>query len=72
MTLTVYRVSIPAMSTIGYGYGKDENGSSYRFVGDHRPMRHLGEMVAQTPSADQLPIVEVEAWQFINHTPRIQ
>ncbi len=68
MFLTVYRVTIPAMSTIGYGVGKDENGKPYQFVGDHRPMRHLGEAVAQAAYEGQLPIVEVEAWQLINQS----
>ncbi len=72
MVITVFRVFIPAMSTIGYGVGKDEAGKPYQFVGDHRPMRHLGEAVAQAPCEDALPIVEVEAWQLINHASRVQ
>ncbi len=72
MFLTVFRVNIPAMSTIGYGYGKDENGSSYRFVGDQRPMGHLGEAVAQAPCEDALPTVELEDRQLINPSPRVQ
>jgi hypothetical protein len=69
MLLTVYRVIIPAWSTIGYGTGRDENGTAYRFVGDHRPMRHLGEIVAQTASEDKLPTVDLEDWQILNHSP---
>jgi hypothetical protein len=53
--ITVYRVNIPAMSTIGYGFGKDENGVDVMFVGDHRPMRDIGEAINNARSEDELP-----------------
>jgi hypothetical protein len=31
----------------------------------------VGEAVAQAGSADELPTVEVEAWQIINYSPRV-
>jgi len=43
MTLTLEGITIPACSTIGYGYGVDEDGCPGRFVADHRPLRQLGE-----------------------------
>ena len=47
MNVHVKRVNVPAMSTIGYGWGVDyETGDLVKWVGDHRPMRHLGEAIA--------------------------
>ena len=44
MRVQVFRVSIPALSTVGYGYGIDvQTGEEIRFCGDHRPLRNLGE-----------------------------
>ncbi len=48
MRLTVYRVTIPAWSTIGFGYGTNEAGEQGMFVGDHRPLRSLGEALSRT------------------------
>ena len=62
MIVTVDRVSIPAWSTIGYGYGYDTDGNEVSFVGDHRPLRHLGEALAE---ADEPIEVELEDWQVI-------
>ncbi len=67
MTIQVIALEIPAMSTIGYGLGWDEEGEAVQFVGDHRPIRHLGEAVAQAASECELPTVELEDWQIINH-----
>ena len=50
--IEVVKVHIPAMSTIGYGYGfvDDEGGPdegrSAVFVGDHRAIREIGETLA--------------------------
>ncbi len=63
MTVTVTRITIPAMSTIGYGYGTDENGNAVRFVGDHRPMFHIGEAMQRTTSKRPI-VVELEDWQI--------
>ncbi len=73
MLVQVYRVSIPAMSTIGYGRGQSEDGQWIEFVGDHRPMRHLGHAVALADSSDELPTVMLEAWQItscVHRSPR--
>jgi hypothetical protein len=43
MIATVTRINVPAYSTLGYGEAVTDDGSVYAFVGDHRPMRHLGE-----------------------------
>lgn len=56
--ITVTRINIPAMSTIGHGWGTDETGNEIHFVGDHRPMRDIGEAVAQAKSRDDLPQIE--------------
>ena len=62
MTITLERITIPAWSTIGYGYGVDEDGRRVRFVGDHSPLRQLGEALA---GADEPILVEVEPWQVL-------
>lgn len=59
----IERVHIPAMSTIGYGYGKTESGQEIEIAGDHRPMRYLGEALA---GAGQPIPVEVEDWQIVS------
>ncbi len=69
MRVTVYAVNVPAMSTIGYGSGLDDEGNEVRFTGDHRPMRHLGEAVAQATDDDELPRVRLEAWQILRVSP---
>lgn len=43
--VTVRRVSIRPWSTVGFGWGTTEDGRTVRFLGDHRPMRHIGEAV---------------------------
>jgi hypothetical protein len=58
MIITVHRVSIPAWSTIGYGFGRGEDGQAYEFVGDHRPMRDIGEAIAAARSDEELPTVD--------------
>ncbi len=60
--IAVTKVSVPAMSTIGYGSGVDEDGRRVRFVGDHRPLRDLGE--ALTVARDPI-LVRVEPWQDV-------
>jgi hypothetical protein len=64
MRAIVYHVSIPAMSTVGFGYGLDAaSGDEVRFVGDHRAMRGLGEALH---SAAAVIEVNVEEWQIIS------
>lgn len=43
MRLTIESVSVPPMSTIGFGVGSDETGKRWRFVGDWRPMAAICE-----------------------------
>lgn len=56
--VTVTRVSIDAGSTIGTGYGTDADGRAVVFVGDHRPMREMGEAIA-TAAPDEPVIADV-------------
>lgn len=51
------------MTTIGYGYGIDDEGHDVKFAGDHRPMRHLGEAIAD---ADEPVYVDLEGWQILD------
>ncbi len=73
MQIAVTNVSIPAMSTIGYGTGtlvEDDlraggtipAGTRVTFVGDHRPMRDLGEALRY---ADEPPVADVEGYQIV-------
>lgn len=63
--VAVNRVSVPAMSTIGYGYGTDvETGDEIKFAGDHRPMRDLGYAITQADEDDP-PEVELEGYQIL-------
>ncbi len=64
MIVTVSRVSIPAMSTIGHGWGTDEEGNEVHFVGDHRPMYNIGMAMQQTTSDEPIEI-ELEDWQIM-------
>jgi hypothetical protein len=63
--ITVNRVNIPAMSTIGYGYGKDSDGNKVTFVGDHRPMRDIGEAIKLAQTEDDLPQVDPPHYTII-------
>lgn len=60
----VIKVSIPAMSTLGYGegYGWGECDQMFhvRFVGDHRLMRDLGQALAA--SEGEPPVADVPAY----------
>ena len=63
MKVRVRRIQIPALSTIGYGYGTDvETGEQIRFCGDRRPMRDLGEALRV---AEVMPTAEIEPWQLL-------
>ena len=63
MRVRVFMVSVPAMSTIGYGEGiETETGEEIRFCGDHRPLRDLGEALRY---ASEPPEVEIESWQIL-------
>jgi hypothetical protein len=62
MRIQVYHVHIPALSTVGYGEGYDQEGRPVTFLGDHRPMRDLGRVVR---NATEPVSVEVEPWQLV-------
>jgi hypothetical protein len=63
MRVRVFMVSVPAMSTIGYGEGiETETEEEIRFCGDHRPLRDLGEALRY---ASEPPEVEIESWQIL-------
>ena len=63
MRVRVFRVSIPALSTIGYGYGISvESGAEIQFCGDHRPLHNLGKALR---GASEPPVVEIESWQIL-------
>jgi hypothetical protein len=63
MRVRVFMVSVPAMSTIGYGEGiETETGEEIRFCGDHRPLRDLGNALRY---ASEPPEVEIESWQIL-------
>lgn len=67
MLVALRNVSIPAMSTIGYGIGIDiETGERVRFAGDHRAMRAVGEAMAFSEREDEDVLVEVEDWQVLS------
>ena len=55
----VTRVNIPAMSTIGYGEGWTDQGQRVSFMGDHRPMRNLGEALKDAED-EPIAVVPVE------------
>lgn len=66
MRVAVDHVRVPAMSTIGYGYGVAvETGEDIVFAGDHRPMRGLAEAVQSGESVE----VELEPWQILERRP---
>jgi hypothetical protein len=67
-TIKIYRVFVPAMSTIGYAWGKDiETGEAVKFAGDHRPMSHLCDALRAAAGNDaEPPEVEVEGWQILS------
>jgi hypothetical protein len=65
ITVTVNRVNIPALSTIGQGEGTTPDGRLVRFAGDHRPMRHLAEALA----AGESVTVHLEPWQVLYTGP---
>jgi hypothetical protein len=59
----VFKVSIPALSTNGYGYGIDlETGGNVCFCSDHRPLRNFGEALRL---ASEPPEIEIEPWQIL-------
>lgn len=63
----VTRITVPAMSTIGYGYGtREDTGEQVTFTEGHRYMRHLGEeLMARTRETGELPTLEIEDWMLL-------
>jgi hypothetical protein len=68
--ITVTQISIPAMSTIGYGFGTDEDGNEVEFVGDHRPMRDIGDAIAVAQDREDLPTVDSDEVAGLRVTKR--
>lgn len=69
MSVRVFHVNIPALSTVGTAAGHDvETGKLVKFAGDHRPLREIGEVIEQATDDDDLPVVEVEEWQVLEVT----
>jgi hypothetical protein len=63
VNVQVFGVSIPAMSTIGYGQGLEvESGNEIHFLADHRAIRYVGEILQ---NATELPRVYIEPWQIM-------
>jgi hypothetical protein len=63
MNVRVFRIRIPAGSTIGYGNGIEvESGDEIHFCADHRAIRYVGEILRE---ASQLPKVYIEPWQIL-------
>jgi hypothetical protein len=69
MKVTVTHVSIPPMSSLGYGTAMDGDGNPVHFVGDHRPMREIGEAIQRATNAGELPTTELEDWQLQGSSP---
>lgn len=67
----VFRISVPAMSIMGHGWGRDvANNDAIHFTGDHRPMRYIGEAIEAAVANDESPpVVEVEGWQILSRAP---
>lgn len=55
MIVTVMKVRIPAMSTIGILTGRDEEGNTVTLAADHRPARHIGEALADGELVEVTP-----------------
>lgn len=68
MKIKVNEIRIPAMSTVGYGRGTDEDGNEIHWVGDHRPMRELAEAVEAgvLQDTDELIEIDLEEWQILD------
>jgi hypothetical protein len=64
MKLKVTEIRIPPMSTVGYGEGIDESGRKISWVGDHRPMRELAEVVDD--ATEDFIEIELEDWQLLS------
>lgn len=60
MRIKISRVELPQGSTVGFGHGKDADGSNVLFCGDHRPMRDLAVALSESPG----PVYAiVDDWQ---------
>ncbi len=67
MKVFVYRVDTPPFSTLGYGYGQNDDGQQVVFAGKPRSLRVLGEALGMA----EFPIeVEVEASQIVKEATR--
>lgn len=66
MAVQVSRVSLPEGSTIGYGYGKDEDGREVAFVGDRRMLQDLSDALDESHPDATLP-AEVRGHQLTTY-----
>lgn len=64
MRVTVTKVQIPAWSTLGFGWGTNEQGKTVQFAGDHRPLRDIGEAIRSARSEADLPVAIVDDRQL--------
>jgi hypothetical protein len=64
MRVLVQQITVPAMSTVGFGAGVDLADSQLvSFCGDHRP---LGDIQKALAAKDDAPVIAVvEDWQVI-------
>lgn len=62
MTVTVTRVRIPAMSTVGILEGTDDDGNIVTFATDHRPARNIGLDMR----AGEVVRCEPEPWMILS------
>lgn len=61
--VTVDRIIIPVGSTIGYGFGRTDDGTvAVWFAGDYRPMAALGDAIAES---DEPIEVDVPEWAIL-------
>lgn len=74
-TVRIYRVSIAAGSTVALCEGAilDDDGRELEdritFAADHRAARDLGAAIEAAEDISELPVAEVESWQFLGLTP---
>lgn len=64
LRITLTRVRLVPGCTIAYGYGVDGDGAEVTFVGDWRPLAHLGELLA---SGERIEVIlhdyQIIAWR---------
>lgn len=66
MTVHVSRVWLPDGSTIGHGYGHDEDGRKVTFAGDRRMLQDLSDALDESHPDATLP-AEVRGHQLTTY-----